>query len=74
MSKQHPHAAVIERIGPAIVQDHFLVSRQTLWTWRTKGIDRKMLKAVALLGSTRGVDVSELGTSAESAASSAEPA
>lgn len=60
MDKLHPHAAALDRIGSDVIRDHFAITRQTLYNWRTKGITPSYRKPAILLGETLGHDMTEL--------------
>lgn len=60
MDKLHPDAAALDRIGSQKLIDHFDITRQALYRWRTQGISRQFRKPVILLGETMKLDMSEL--------------
>ena len=64
MDKLHPHAAALVRIGSDVIRDHFEITRQTLYNWRTKGISPSFRKSVVLLGESLGHDMSDLKVAA----------
>lgn len=41
-----------------------MLTRQTIWAWRTKGVPPGMRKPLRLLGESQGIDMRDFGTSA----------
>lgn len=61
MSTHHPDAAIIERIGPKVVREHFDLSRHSLYYWRKNGVPRSNRRPIKLLGESLGHDMSDFG-------------
>lgn len=59
-TKQHPHAAAIDRVGLEAIQAHFGISRQAVHYWRTKGVPAMHRKTLAMLGAVGGHSMPEL--------------
>lgn len=55
-------AAVIDRLGTAVLMEHFDITRQAVSYWRQKGIPRTYRKAVKLLGESLEHDMTDLTT------------
>lgn len=65
MDKTHAHAAALDRIGSEKIQEHFQITRQSLYNWRMSGIPKPHRNSVVLLGETLGLDMSDLKAMAE---------
>ena len=60
MSKLHPDSEAVDRVGADAIYEHFSITRQTLWLWRTAGVARQCRLPLALLGESLGHDMKDL--------------
>lgn len=60
MSKHHPDAPAIDRVGTAAIIAHFDVTRQTVSYWRKNGVPKHHRKTLAMLGAVAGKEMPEM--------------
>ena len=56
MEKKLTDLDAINRIGSAKIGDHFAISRQAVYYWRSAGIPKQYRKPMILLAQSLGVD------------------
>jgi hypothetical protein len=60
MPKLHPDSAAIDRIGVAIVSEHFYITRQAVHYWRRAGVPKRYRRMILALGEKLGIEVPEM--------------
>lgn len=60
MSKRHPDAAAIDRVGSKAIIAHFGITRQALSYWRKNGVPKPHRKTLAMLGAIGGHAMPEM--------------
>jgi hypothetical protein len=60
MTKHHPDAAAIDRVGVPAIVAHFGITKQAVSYWRRNGVPKPHRKTLAMLGAVAGHAMPEM--------------